>query len=159
MLEALIEAANSRELTIYQAGATFPHKPDGPLGALSGHEAYWSDLNAWLRAHKVQGDFAFPAPQEAAPAEQAATVAGPGTPAEQWEAARGDMKRRAALAVSMVKACQDNKAKAARRLGTTTGPLYRALKWAKKNAPASVAPSVAGVVHMYAQLAGKAHKN
>ena len=64
VLDALVSSANAGELTIYQAGATFPHRPDGPLGALAGHEAYWSDLNAWLRAHKVQGDFEFPAPQE-----------------------------------------------------------------------------------------------
>lgn len=128
VLEALIEAANRGELTIYQAGVKFPHKPEGPLGALAGHEAYWADLNTWLRAHKVQGDFAFPAPQEA-PAEQPATVTGHGTPAEQWEDAKRDMKRKHELANAMVKACQDNKAEAARRLGTRTAQLYRALQW------------------------------
>ena len=62
VLEALIASANSGELAIYQDGATFPHKPGGTLGALSGHEAYWSALNEWLRVHAVQSTFAFPKP-------------------------------------------------------------------------------------------------
>lgn len=98
-----------------------------------------------------------PAP-ESAPAVEAATIAEQGTPAEQWKAAKGDVKRRAELADAMVKQCQDNKSEAARRLETATGQLYRALTWAKENAPEGVAPSGASVVPMYRQLAGKPHK-
>ena len=71
VLDALLESANAGELTTYQGGATFPHKPEGPLGALSGDEAYWSDLNAWMQAHKLRGEFAFPEPREATRAQPA----------------------------------------------------------------------------------------
>lgn len=71
VLDALLESANAGELTIYQSGATFPHKPEGPLGSLSGDEAYWSDLNAWMQAHKLRGEFAFPEPREATRAQPA----------------------------------------------------------------------------------------
>ena len=65
VLDALLACANSGTLTVYERGATFPYKPERPLGALAGHEAYWSDLNAWLNAHKVQSAFTFPAPEGA----------------------------------------------------------------------------------------------
>lgn len=71
VLDALLESANTGELTRYPAGATFPHKPEGRLGALSGDEAYWSDLNAWMQAHKLRGEFAFPEPREANRAQAA----------------------------------------------------------------------------------------
>ena len=155
VLEALIEAANRGELTIYQAGVKFPHKPEGPLGALAGHEAYWSDLNAWLRAHKVQGDFAFPEPQQAALAEQATTIAGPPTLPEQWKAAAGNVSRRHELATGTVKACGGNKTEAARRLGTQRQLIDRALH---RGAAHGAAHGAAGGACMYAQLGGKAHK-
>ena len=65
VLDALLACANSGTLTVYERGETFPYKPERPLGALAGHEAYWSDLNAWLNAHKVQSAFTFPAPEGA----------------------------------------------------------------------------------------------
>jgi hypothetical protein len=89
---------------------------------------------------------------ESAPA---AEDAGPGTPAEQWDDAKRDMPRKHELADAMVKRCQGNKKKAARRLGTTTGPLYRALNWKPQHCGDS---SVASVAPMYAQLAEEPHK-
>jgi hypothetical protein len=86
---------------------------------------------------------------ESAPAAEAATIAGPGTPAKQWQAAKGDMPRKHELAKAAVKQCQDNKAEAARLLETTTGPLYRALNWKPQHFDDS---SVASVAPMYAQL-------
>lgn len=63
VLDQLVGAADTGELTVYQAGVMLPRKPEGPLGATSGDEVTWSDLNAWLRAAKNLGDFAFPEPQ------------------------------------------------------------------------------------------------
>lgn len=157
MLDKLKAAAKSGVLITHAPGKNARYT--GKVVREFYEEAHAEDLNAWLDANEPRIAWRFPEPKpEAAPAGEAATIAGPGTPAEQWKAARGDMLRRAPLAVATVKACQDNKAEAARRLGTKTGPLYRALNWAKKNAAGSVAPSVAGVAPMYKQLTRKPHK-
>ena len=155
--------AHTLPLLQYPSMEPWPHPLPLPPRWREGHFILKTDLREWAKEHAPHwlgsALLAEPAP-ESAPAGEPATIAGQGTPAEQWSAAKGDTKRRAPLAVAMVKQCQDNKSEAARRLGLETGtaPLYRALKWAKKNPPASVAPSVAAVAPMYGQLGVKPHK-
>jgi len=111
-----------------------------------------ADLREWAKEHAPNRlGSALLAGPESAPAAEAATIAGPVTPAEQWGAAKGDTKRRAALADAMVKQCQGNKSKAARLLGAKRQTIDRALK-------KGAAPGAAGGAAMYAQLAAKPHK-
>lgn len=123
----------------------------------AGEFASWARNQGWTLPDVFEGLNHPISSEQSAPAGEAATIAEQGTPAEQWKAAAGDRKRRAQLALEMVNECQGNKSKAARcfELGKSTGPLYRALKYARENHPANIAPSVAGDARMYSQLAGK----
>ena len=115
--------AHARRLEQLAEAEDPPKERDAPAGWLA-----WADAKR-ERVHSPYRVAIEQAAKGAAPAEQAATVAAQGTPAEQWADAKGDMKRRRELAHDMVKRCQGNKTKAAERLGTATAQLYRALKW------------------------------
>ena len=115
--------AHARRLEQLAEAEQPPKLRDTPAGWLA-----WADAKR-ERVHSPYRVAIEQAAKAAAPAEQAATVAAPGTPAEQWADAKGDMKRKRELAHDMVERCQGNKTKAAERLGTATAQLYRALNW------------------------------
>ncbi len=105
-----------------------------------------------------------PAGSESQPGPADAKAAALGVPsdsegtslAEQWKAAAGDTRRRWEIAEQAKRRCGGVVAEAARllQLGKSTGPLYRALDYPKKNGGASGASGA----DRWAQLTAKPHK-
>ncbi len=160
---ALTKAARKGELrvrTLDAVHAPIEVRPDIPEDELATRVSVTAeDLRAWatrnwpeLSSSMLLGESVdAPSATNWAPQQPPATPEKL-TPNQQWKAAKGDMMRKHQLADAMVKECQDNKTEAARRLGTTTGPLYRALHWRPRQ------PGAASVAPVYAQLTGKRHK-
>ena len=141
-LDDLAAALSSGELAIQQ------HYAFGPAS----WKIYAGDFAAWARKRGWTLPEQFNACEVVTPAGEAASVAEPKTASQQWEDAKGDRKRRAALAEAMVNQCQGNKTAAARHLGTHRQTIDRVLKKGAAHSAAAVAP-------MYAQLTRKPHKN
>ena len=141
-LDDLTHALNAGEVPVQQ------HYAYGPAAwtVLAGDAAEFGRRQGWGMPSKIK---ALKRPSErgtpiTAPATQITTDAAQGSLAEQWADAKGDMKRKHALAKEAVKQCEGNKAAAARLLGLrkATGPLYRALNWKPEQSSGS---SVAGM--------------
>ena len=113
---------------------------------------YAGDFAAWARAQGWTLSEQFKPCEGVTPAGGGVAITEQETPAEQFQAAQGDMRRRAALVDAMMKRCQGNKTEAARRLGTHRQTIDRVLK-------KGAAHSAAGVAPMYTQLTRKPHKN
>lgn len=150
-------AERNRELTSrrYEAEVFADMPSYGATGLPAPPEfgLYWNveDVKARLSSMGAQR----PAPTTWAPQQQPAAPEAL-TLKQQWANARGDRKARHALAVATLRACQDNKAKAARRLGLSgTKQLYDALNWSATDAQ----QGVAGVAGVYAQLTAKPRKD
>lgn len=137
--------AHARRLEQLAAGDESPKVRDTPAGWLAWADGKRESVHSAYRIAIEQ------AANATAPEEEATTLAGPGTPAEQWAAAKGDTARRAALAAAMVRLCQDNKTEAARRLGTKRQTIDRVLG-------KGAAGGAAGAAPMFAQLGGKPHE-
>lgn len=141
-LDDLAAALNKGELEFRQ---TYILKEGPAVWTLyAGDFAAWASAQGWklpeqfneCKAVTPAGEASTRA--EAAPAEKAATIAGPGTLAEQWK--RADHQRKCALAAEAMRLHSNNRTKAAKSLEMSRTNLAKYLQDESRNPAATVAP-------------------